>query len=82
MQNKKLLYAGIGAFALLVFYFSTRKSELKEVSEETAGNKNFDHSSLPSHLKPPYMMRDGETFESAIKQKSLTGISFKQRFDR
>ena len=36
MIDKKLIYAGVGALVLLIIYNSTRKMELKEVTELSA----------------------------------------------
>ncbi len=79
-KNKKV-YIGIGALALLIFYCSTRKPVLKEVIDPTLVAKEFDNSSLPSNLQPPYKLAEGETTNTA-KRKSMTGLSFMPRFDR
>lgn len=81
MDRKKLIYAGIGIFVLLVIYNSTKKTTLVEVTN-TPEEKNFDSLSLPSNLKPPYRMADGETLPKLQIKKSLNGISFKPRFDQ
>ncbi len=81
MDRKKLIYAGIGIFVLLVIYNSTKKTTLVEVTN-TPEEKNFDSLSLPSNLKPPYRMADGEALPKLQIKKSLNGISFKPRFDQ
>lgn len=79
LDKKKLFYVGLAALGVLIVYSSTRKTEFKEVTE-TKDQKNFDNSKLPSHLKPPYKMMEGDAMPT-LNVKKLTGISFKPRFD-
>ena len=83
MDKKRLIYLGLGALVLLVAYNSTRKIQLKEIVDPTVTDKKqFDSSFLPNTLKPPYMLAEGEEIRTASIKKSITGISFKPRFDR
>lgn len=79
LDKKKLFYVGLAALGVLIVYSSTRKTEFKEVTE-SQDQKSFDSSRLPSHLKPPYKMADGDKMP-ILNVKKLTGISFKPRFD-
>lgn len=81
-NNKKvLIYASVGLLSLAIIYCSTRKPILVEVSE-IKDVQAFDNSALPSHLKPPFRMADGEPLPELKVKKALTGIIFKPRFDQ
>lgn len=81
MDKKKLIYAGVGIFLLLVIYNSTKKMELKEVTEEP-DNKNFDNASLPPSIKPPLRINDGEPIPTPVKKEfTLNLIGAYPRFD-
>jgi len=81
MDKKKLIYAGVGIFLLLVIYNSTKKMELKEITEEPA-NKNFDNESLPPSIKPPLRINDGEPIPTPVKKEfTLNLIGAYPRFD-
>jgi hypothetical protein len=80
-MDKRYVIAGLSILAALIIYNSTKKVEVKDVIDPSDINtKNFDSSTLPSKLQPPYRMAEGEVVNTA-KKKSLTGISFKPRFD-
>ena len=80
IDKKHLVYAGIGLFFLLVVINSTKKVELKEA--DGADLKPFDHSSLPSSLKPPYKLAEGDELPRPIRKNlNLTSIGLKPRFD-
>ena len=81
IDNKKLIYLGVGVFMVLVIYNSTRKLELKEVTSPTA-QKSFDSSSLPSYLQPPLRINDGDTIPTPVKKElTLNLIGSYPRFD-
>ena len=81
-MDKRYVIGGFGVLALMIIYSSTRKTEIKEVIDPSLdiNTVNFDSSTLPSKLQPPYRLEEGEVVNTA-KKKSLTGISFKPRFD-
>ena len=79
MDKKKLFYIGLAALGVLIVYSSTRKPKLEEV-KGTQDQKSFDNSNLPTQLKPPYKMAEGDKFPT-LNTKKLIGISFKPRFD-
>jgi len=83
IDKKSLIYVGVGALVVLIVYNSTRKIELKEVTDAGISNKqNFDHSSLPSTLTPPYKLAEGEPLPPPIKKGfTLNSIGIKARFD-
>jgi hypothetical protein len=82
VKREHLIYAGVGLFVLLVLVNSTKEVNLKEVSEESLGNRTFDYSTLPSGLKPPYRLAEGDAVPRPIKKNlNLNGISIKPRFD-
>lgn len=81
MIDKKLIYAGVGVLVILIVYNSTRKMQLKSVSEP-APIKNFNSSSLPSFLQPPYRINDGEPIPAPVKKEfTLNLIGVYPRFD-
>lgn len=81
MDKKKLIYAGVGIFLLLVIYNSTKKMELKEVTAEP-DNKNFDNSLLPPSIKPPLRINDGDPIPTPVKKEfTLNLIGTYPRFD-
>lgn len=82
IDNKKIIYAGVGVFALLVIYYSTRKPVLVEVQSTPATN-NFDANSLPSSIKPPKRLPDGQPIPAPVKKSiTLNMIGNHPRFDR
>ena len=82
IDNKKIIYAGVGVFALLVIYASTRKAVLVEV-QSTPTTNNFDASVLPSGIKPPKRLPDGQPIPAPVKKSStLNMIGVYPRFDR
>ena len=81
MIDKKLIYAGVGALVLLIIYNSTRKMELKEVTNANP-TKSFDSSSLPQYLQPPTRLNDGEPIPTPVKKEfTLNLIGAYPRFD-
>ena len=83
IDKKTLIYAGVGALVVFVVYSSTRKIELKEVTDATISIKqSFDHSTLPSSLTPPYKLAEGEPLPPPVKKGfTLNSIGLKARFD-
>ena len=82
IKKEHLIYAGVGVFVLLVLLNSTKKVELKEVTNGGEVEKSFDSSILPTQLKPPYKLAEGEDLPRPIKRNlNLNGISIKPRFD-
>jgi len=84
MNRNHLIYAGVGVFAILVIYYSTRKVYLQEVLDPSMVSKNFDASSLPYKLRPPYRLAEGEPMQTARngRRLNITGLSLKPRFDQ
>jgi hypothetical protein len=81
IDNKKIIYAGIGVFVLLVIYNSTKKPALVEVKSLPTSN-NFDASQLPSHIKPPVRLYDGQPIPAPVKKSiTLNMIGVYPRFD-
>lgn len=81
IDNKKIIYAGLGVFALLVIYNSLKKPVLVEVKSLPASN-NFDANSLPSHMKPPVRLYDGQPIPAPVKKSiTLNMIGVYPRFD-
>jgi hypothetical protein len=81
MIDKKLIYAGVGALVLLVIFNSTRKLQLKEVTQANP-SKSFDSSSLPHYLQPPLRLNDGEPIPTPVKKEfTLNLIGSYPRFD-
>jgi hypothetical protein len=80
IDKEKMVYAGIGAFFLLVIFNSTRKVKLEEVSlsQNTA---SFDSSKLPPALRPPYRLADGEGLPKTLAKRSFNLLGLKPRFD-
>jgi len=82
IDKKYLIYAGIGAFVLLVIYASTRKVDLIEITAPTNATANFDHSSLPESLQPPERLPDNAELPIPAKRPvTLNAIGVKPRFD-
>jgi hypothetical protein len=84
MENKNLIVFGIGLFIIAVAYASTRKIKLQEVVGVLPSNdtKSFDASSLPSNLKPPIRLNDGDPIPTPIKKPfTLNLIGAYPRFD-
>ena len=91
MDKKKWAYVGIGLFCLLVIINSTKKQiELNPVpiSEVDESNtKSFDNAALPSYLKPPIRLREGDNLPKLNVPKRVLGFSLggtkqqNQRFD-
>ena len=80
IDNKKIIYAGLGVFALLVLYNSLRKPALVEV--KSLPTSNFDASELPSHIKPPVRLYDGQPIPAPVKKSiTLNMIGVYPRFD-
>jgi hypothetical protein len=81
LDKKQLTYLGVGALVFLVLVNSTKKVVLQEVSSEST-SKSFDSTKLPSSLRPPYRLAEGEPFpELAKKSYSFNGMGLKPRFD-
>jgi hypothetical protein len=83
ISKEKLIYAGVGLFIFLVLVNSTKKVALTEAIITDANQKSFDHSVLPSHLKPPMRLADGEPLPKTTAKRSLTfsSLGLKPRFD-
>jgi hypothetical protein len=82
VNKEHLIYAGVGLLVLLILINSTKEVKLKEVSEDKVDVKNFDHTNLPTELKPPYRLAEGEQLPRPIRRNlNLQGISIKPRFD-
>lgn len=89
MDKNKWVYVGIGLFCLLVVINSTKKVELKPVpiSEVDESNtKSFDNAVLPTYLKPPIRLQDGDNLPKLNVPKRLMGFTLggtkpKPRFD-
>lgn len=81
ITQKQAVYIGIGVFFALVFLNSTKKVTLNEVSGEKPNTLSFDHSSLPSDLRPPSRLGENDPLPpNNIKKSSLNGIKFMPRF--
>ena len=84
ITQKEAVYIGIGVFFIVVFLNSSKKLELNEVAAKKPNTLSFDHSSLPSILKPPVRLNDNEPLpqvKNNIKKTNLNGINFMPRFD-
>jgi hypothetical protein len=82
LDKKQMIYAGVGVLVLLVLISSTKKVVLEEVTNENTGSKSFDNSLLPSQLKPPYRLAEGEPLPRLAKKNySFSGMGLKPRFD-
>jgi len=88
MDKKKWAYVGIGLFCLLVIVNSTKKVQLNPVpvSEVDESNtKSFDNAVLPTYLKPPIRLKEGDNLPKLNVPKRLMGFSLggtkNQRFD-
>jgi len=88
MDKKKWAYVGIGLFCLLVIVNSTKKVELNPVTEvDETSTKSFDNATLPSYLKPPTRLKEGDNLPKLNVPKRLMGFSLggtkkqNQRFD-
>lgn len=82
VKKEHLIYAGVGVFVLLVLFNSTKEVKLKEVSEGNVGTKGFDYTNLPTGLKPPYRLAEGENLPRPIKRNlNVNGLTLKPRFD-
>ena len=83
VRKEHLIYAGVGVLVLLILINSTKEVELKEISEDKVDVKNFDYTNLPTELKPPYRLAEGEQLPRPIRRNlNLQGISIKPRFDK
>lgn len=83
VNKEHLIYAGVGLLVLLILINSTKEVKLKEVSEDKVDVKNFDYTNLPTGLKPPYRLAEGEQLPRPIRRNlNLQGISIKPRFDK
>jgi len=81
MTKQEAVYIGIGAFFLLVFLNSSKNVQLNEVSYDKPNTMSFDHSSLPSILRPPKRLSDSDPLPNNIRKTNLNGISFMPRFE-
>lgn len=82
LDKKQMIYVGVGVLVLLVLISSTKKVVLQEVSNENTASKTFDNNSLPSQLKPPYRLAEGEPLPRLTKKNySFSGMGLKPRFD-
>ena len=80
-DKEKLIYSSVGILLILILINSTKSLPLKEVGENT-DNKSFDNSTLPSELKPPTRLNEGEPFpKTNVPKKGFSNITFKPRFD-
>lgn len=80
-DKEKLIYSSVGILLVLILINSTKSLPLKEVGE-TDINKNFDNSTLPSELKPPTRLNEGEQMpQTNVPKKGFSNITFKPRFD-
>jgi hypothetical protein len=48
VSKEHLIYTGVGVLVLLILINSTKEVELKEISEDKVGVKNFDYTNLPT----------------------------------
>jgi hypothetical protein len=82
MDKKNLIYLGVGVLLVFVIYNSTKKMELKEVTETQPDNKNFDNSLLPANIQPPLRIDDGAPIPTPVKKNfTLNLIGVYPRFD-
>jgi hypothetical protein len=82
LDKKQMVYVGVGALVLLILISSTKKVVLQEVTNENTGSKTFDNTSLPSQLRPPYKLAEGEPLPRLPKKNySFSGMGLKPRFD-
>ena len=80
--DKRLVYVGLGALALLIAYHSTKRMELKEVQDPSTDTKNFDSSSLPFSIQPPKRLSEGEPIPTPAQRPShLNMLGLAPRFD-
>ena len=89
MDKKKWVYVGIGLFCLLVIINSTKKVQLNPVSVsevDESSTKSFDNTALPTYLKPPTRLKEGDNLPKLNVPKRLMGFTLggtkpKPRFD-
>jgi hypothetical protein len=89
MDRNKWVYVGIGLFCLLVIVNSTKKVELNQVpiSEvDESSTKSFDNAALPTYLKPPTKLKEGDNLPKLNVPKRMLGFTLggtkqNQRFD-
>ena len=84
ISQKEAVYIGIGVFFILVYINSSKRVDLNEVSAQKPNTLSFDHSSLPSPLKPPARLKENEPLpKNNIKKTNLNGVNlnFMPRFE-
>jgi hypothetical protein len=75
INKKQLVYLGIGAFFGLIIYNSIRQDKLKEVKDSSTNKENFTTDSLPSNLKPPYRLMEGEQLpNTSVPKKNFNSM--------
>ena len=79
LSKEQMFYGGLAVFLLVIVVYSAKPLTLKEVQEEK--NLNFDASNLPSQLKPPLRLMDGESLPILNPPKRMN-LSFSPRLDR
>jgi hypothetical protein len=79
LSKEQMLYGGLAVLLLVIVVYSAKPLTLKEVEEDT--NKNFDASKLPSQLKPPTRLIDGEPLPILNPPKRMN-LSFSPRLDQ
>jgi hypothetical protein len=80
LDKEKMIYAGVGLFVFLVLVNSTKKVPLNEVLD-TPTYKSFDDSKLPSFLRPPKRLADGEPEPSTLAKRRNFTFGMMPRFD-
>jgi hypothetical protein len=77
LTKRELIYGGASLFIFLVIYASTRKEELVEAQE--GEKRNFDNTKLPSLLRPPKKLAEGEPIPEGAKRNKTNSLL--PRFD-
>jgi hypothetical protein len=79
-MKERLIYLGAATLLVLIIVNSVKPLPLREVQE--SDKQNFDNSNLPTTLKPPTRLNEGEPLPSlSLPKKNFLNISFKPRFD-
>jgi len=81
VDKKHLILIGLAVtLGVVIVYYSTRKPALIEITE-IEEQKNFDNSTLPSRLQPPYKMAEGDPMPQRFASQRILGLNAKPRFD-